>query len=90
MKKLTQYITEYCSIKDDIDVSSVFKQGKPETQYYMIFYNNDELVDVAGYDAEDDITGDDEHTTDKVTAKIWSLKVGESTMYAKTIWTRIR
>lgn len=90
MKDLVNYITEYCSIKDDIDVSSVFGQGKPETQYYMIYYGNDMIVDVVGYDAEDDITGDDERTTDSVTAKIWKLKVGESTMYAKTIWTRIK
>lgn len=90
MKKLTQYITEYSQIENDIDVSGLFKQGTADTKYYMIFYDNDELVDVVGYDAEDDITGDDERTTDKVTAKIWSLNVGESTMYAKTIWTRIK
>ena len=56
----------------------------------MIYYGNDMIVDVVSYDSEDDITGDDERTTDKVTSKIWSLKVGESTMYAKTIWTRIK
>lgn len=90
MKNLTQYITEYSQIDNDIDVSKLFGQGNQNTRYFMVYYGNNMLVDVVGYDAEDDITGDDERTTDKVTAKIWALKVGESTIYAKTIWTRIK
>ena len=90
MKNLVKYITEYNQIKDDIDVSELIKQSGTDTRVFMIYYVNDMIVDVVSYDSEDDITGDDERTTDKVTAKIWSLKVGESTMYAKTIWTRIK
>lgn len=90
MKNLVKYITEYNHIKDDIDVSELIKQSEGDTRVFMIYYGNDMIVDVVSYDAEDDITGDDERTTDRVTAKIWALKVGESTMYAKTIWTRIR
>ena len=83
-------VTEYSQIKDDIDVSGLFKQGTADTKYYMIFYNNDELVDVVGYDTEDDITGDDERTTDKFTAKVWALNPGETVTWGKNIWTRIR
>lgn len=90
MKNLVKYITEYNQIKDDIDVSELIKQSEGDTRVFMIYYGNDMIVDVVSYDAEDDITGDDERTTDRVTTKIWALKVGESTMYAKTIWTRIR
>ena len=56
----------------------------------MIFYDNDELVDVVGYDAEDDITGDDERTTDRFTAKVWALNPGETATWGKNIWTRIK
>lgn len=100
MKNLVKYInestdsltmvTEYNQIKDDIDASELIKQSDANTRVFMIYYGNDMIVDVVSYNSEDDITGDDERTTDKVTAKIWSLKVGESTMYAKTIWTRIK
>ena len=100
MKTLVEYInestdsltmvTEYSQIKDDIDVSELIKQSDANTRVFIIYYGNDMIVDVVSYDSEDDITGDDERTTDKVTAKIWSLNVGESTMYAKTIWTRIK
>ena len=90
MKNLVKYITEYSQIKDDIDVSELFKQGTDTTQYYMIYYNNDEIVDVVGYDAEDDITGDDEKTTDNFTKKVWAAKPGEAVTWGKNIWCRIR
>ena len=70
MKNLVNYITEYAQIKDDIDVSELIKQSGADTRVFMIYYGNDMIVDVVSYDSEDDITGDDERTTDRVTAKI--------------------
>ncbi len=90
MKNLVKYITEYNHIKDDIDVSELIKQSEGDTRVFMIYYGNDMIVDVVSYDAEDDITGDDERTTDKVTAKIWKAEVGESVKWGTTIWCRIK
>ena len=100
MKNLVNYInelsdssmivTEYNQIKDDIDVSELIKQSTGDTRIFMIYYGNDMIVDVVSYDAEDDITGDDERTTDQVTAKIWAANVGESVKWRSTIWCRIK
>ena len=48
------------------------------------------IVDVVSYNSEDDITGDDERTTDRVTAKIWTAEVGEAVKWGTTIWCRIK
>lgn len=90
MKTLVNYITEYSQIKDDIDVSELIKQSGADTRVFMIYYGNDMIVDVVSYDSEDDITGDDEQTTDRVTAKIWAAEVGESVKWGTTIWCRIK
>jgi len=90
MKTLVEYITEYNQIKDDIDVSELIKQSDANTRVFMIYYGNDMIVDVVSYDSEDDITGDDERTTDKVTTKIWALNPGETATWGKNIWTRIK
>ena len=90
MKNLVNYITEYAQIKDDIDVSELVKQSGADTRVFMIYYGNDMIVDVVSYDSEDDITGDDERTTDRVTAKIWTAEVGEAVKWGTTIWCRIK
>ena len=90
MKNLVNYITEYNQIKDDIDVSEIIKQSSEDTRVFMIYYGNDMIVDVVSYDSEDDITGDDERTSDRVTAKIWKTEVGESVKWGSTIWCRIK
>ena len=90
MKNLVNYITEYAQIKDDIDVSELIKQSGADTRVFMIYYGNDMIVDVVSYDSEDDITGDDERTTDRVTAKIWNTEVGEAVKCGTTIWCRIK
>ena len=90
MKNLVNYITEYAQIKDDIDVSELIKQSGADTRVFMIYYGNDMIVDVVSYDSEDDITGDDERTTDSVTAKIWKAEVGEAVKWGTTIWCRIK
>ena len=90
MKNLVKYISEYNQIKNDIDVSELVKQSKADTRVFMIYYGNDMIVDVVSYDSEDDITGDDERTTDSVTSKIWTVKVGESVKWGTTIWCRIK
>ena len=90
MKNLVNYITEYAQIKDDIDVSEFIKQSGADTRVFMIYYGNDMIVDVVSYNSEDDITGDDEHTTDRVTAKIWKAEVGEAVKWGTTIWCRIK
>lgn len=90
MKNLVKYISEYNQIKNDIDVSELIKQSGAHTRVFMIYYGNDMIVDVVSYDSEDNITGDDERTTDKVTAKIWKTEVGESVKWGQTIWCRIK
>ena len=90
MKDLVKYISEYNQIKDDIDVSELIKQTEGDTRVFMIYYGNDMIVDVVSYDSEDDITGDDERTTDRVTAKIWKAEVGEAVKWGPTIWCRIK
>ena len=90
MKNLVNYISEYTQIKDDIDVSELIKQLGADTHVFMIYYGNDMIVDVVSYDSEDDITGDDERTTDSVTAKIWKAEVGEAVKWGTTIWCRIK
>ena len=90
MKNLVNYITEYAQIKDDIDVSELIKQSGADIRVFMIYYGNDMIVDVVSYDSEDDITGDDERTTDRVTAKIWTAEVGEAVKWGTTIWCRIK
>ena len=90
MKNLVNYITENVQIKDDIDVSELIKQSGADTHVFMIYYGNDMIVDVVSYDSEDDITGDDERTTDSVTAKIWKAEVGEAVKWGTTIWCRIK
>jgi hypothetical protein len=90
MKNLVNYITEYNQIKDDIDVADIIKQAEGETRVFMIYYGNDMIVDVVSYDSEDDITQDEERTTDRVTAKIWKAEVGESVKWGTTIWCRIK
>jgi len=90
MKNLKNYITEYVQIPSDVDVSELIKQATPETRVFMIYYINDMIVDVVSYDSEDDITGDDERTTDRVTAKIWMIEVGEAVKSGSTIWCRIK
>lgn len=90
MKNLVNYITEYAQIKDDIDVSELVKQSGVDTRVFMIYYGNDMIVDVVSYDSEDDITGDDERTTDRVTTKIWTAEVGEAVKWGTTIWCRIK
>ena len=90
MKNLVNYITEYAQIKDDIDVSELIKQSGADTRVFMIYYRNDMIVDVVSYNSEDDITGDDERTTDRVTAKIWKAEVGEAVKWGTTIWCRIK
>lgn len=90
MKNLVKYISEYNQIKNDIDVSELIKQSGAETRVFMIYYGNDMIVDVVSYDSEDDITGDDERTNDRVTAKIWKAEVGESVKWGPTIWCRIK
>lgn len=90
MKNLVKYISEYNQIKDDIDVSELVKQSGADTRVFMIYYGNDMIVDVVSYDSEDDITGDDERTTDRVTSKIWKAEVGESVKCGTTIWCRIK
>ena len=90
MKNLVNYITENAQIKDDIDVSELIKQSGADTHVFMIYYGNDMIVDVVSYDSEDDITGDDERTTDSVTAKIWKAEVGEAVKWGTTIWCRIK
>ena len=90
MKNLVNYIAEYSQIKDDIDVSKLIKQSEVDTRVFMIYYGNDMIVDVVSYDSEDDITGDDERTTDRVTTKIWNAEVGESVKWGTTIWCRIK
>ena len=90
MKNLVNYITEYAQIKDDIDVSELIKQSGADTRVVMIYYGNDMIVDVVSYNSEDDITGDDERTADRVTAKIWKAEVGEAVKWGTTIWCRIK
>ena len=90
MKNLVNYISEYAQIKDDIDVSELINQLGADTHVFMIYYGNDMIVDVVSYDSEDDITGDDERTTDSVTAKIWKAEVGEAVKWGTTIWCRIK
>ena len=90
MKNLVNYISENAQIKDDIDVSELIKQSGADTHVFMIYYGNDMMVDVVSYDSEDDITGDDERTTDSVTAKIWKAEVGEAVKWGTTIWCRIK
>lgn len=90
MKNLVNYISEYAQIKDDIDVSELIKQSGADTRVFMIYYGNDMIVDVVSYDSEDDITGDDERTTDRVTTKIWAADVGEAVKWGTTIWCRIK
>ena len=90
MKNLVNYISENAQIKDDIDVSELINQSGADTRVFMIYYGNDMIVDVVSYDSEDDITGDDEHTTDRVTAKIWTAEVGEAVKWGTTIWCRIK
>lgn len=90
MKNLVNYITEYAQIKDDIDVSELIKQSGADTRVFMIYYGNDMIVDVVSYNSEDDITGDDERTTDRVTANIWKAEVGEAVKWGTTIWCRIK
>lgn len=90
MKNLVNYITEYNQIKNDIDVSELIKQSKADTRVFMIYYGNDMIVDVVSYDSDDDITGDDERSTDRVTSKIWNAEVGESVKWGTTIWCRIK
>ena len=90
MKNLVNYITEYAQIKDDIDVSELIKQSGADTRVFMIYYGNDMIVDVVSYNSEDDITGDDERTTDRVTAKILKAEVGEAVKWGTTIWCRIK
>ena len=90
MKNLVNYITENAQIKDDIDVSELIKQSGADTRVFMIYYGNDMIVDVVSYASEDDITGDDERTTDRVTAKIWNAEVGDAVKWGTTIWCRIK
>ena len=90
MKNLVKYISEYSQIKDDIDVSELIKKSNTDTRVFMIYYGNDMIVDVVSYDSEDDITGDDERTTDRVTTKIWEAEVGEAVKWGTTIWCRIK
>lgn len=89
MRTLVEYINEeYKTLKDDIDVSDLVK--RTSSQVYMIYYDVDMIVDVVSYDDETDITGDDEHTTDKFTHDLWTLQVGQSMTYDKNIYTRIK
>ena len=90
MKNLVKYISEYNQIKGDIDVSELIKKSAADTRVFMIYYGNDMIVDVVSYDSEDDITGDDERTTDRFTAKIWKAEVGEAVKWGQTIWCRIK
>lgn len=90
MKNIVKHITEYSQIKDDIDVSEFIKQSSTDTRTFMIYYGNDMIVDVASYNSEDDITGDDEHTRDRVTSKIWNAEVGDAVKCGQTIWCRIK
>lgn len=90
MNNLVKHITEYSQINDDIDVSELIKQSCADTRTFMIYYGNDTIVDVVSYNSEDDITGDDEHTTDRVTSKIWNAEVGDAVKCGQTIWCRIK
>lgn len=90
MKNLVKYITEFNQIPEDIDVADIIRQAEGDTRVFMIYYGNDMIVDVVSYDSEDDITQDEERTTDRVTAKIWKAEVGEAVKWGTTIWCRIK